>query len=640
MIDTELVERAMNGDGNSFAGLYQDTYTQMKYYALKLVKNESDAEDIVQEAYLKAWKNRESLKDYSKFESWLTRIVSNTAINFLVKNKPSLFTDISDDSVSDYSFEESIEDVSTATRPDMAYSKKELSEMVEMLLDCLSDEQRICVVMRFQNDMPIKEIAEQLGVNENTVKSRLRYANKNMNVKAEEMKKKGYRFYGLAPLPLLAILLKSEMKVYAASSAVAATASATTSAATASVAAGTTAKAGFFSTVAGKITAVAVIAAIVGTAATAVAVSNNKNKPVTTQPAAVSQTAQAQTTEKKEEKVDLDKVITAYENYVSKDYPDSGYDYEFIFVDDNDVPELYVDGEITAASRFLLTYDNGKVKEISGGILSYKERSGIFEITPNHFQTQENYTIYELTNGKAKELHNGQVNYNNSGDESDYTYIWDGKTVTGDEFNKLHKEAFDRETATANERYDTFGEAVKALEKKTGYKTDSKTDDALYINELKNFVNGHNQKMKEMYSSENKNRGVIDKFSFYDVDCDGTPELFAYMTFPDGEGNYWRIWKENGEIKTLQSVGEFGILKEKYCMIVYGDMWEEFYCFNPADKHEASCELADGTGVWNGNPCSRETYLKKRNALADVNKKVKLKYYNSIDEAYKHYKNH
>ena len=627
-----IVEQAKQNPQQGFTVLYNNTYKEMKYLALKLVKNETDADDVLQEAYIKAWKNLYSLQQPERFQSWMSSIVVNTAKNHLKKKNPYLFSQLQseDDGTA---FEYQIADESIENHPELAYSRKETAEMVNMLLDSLDDEQRICVLMRYQGDTKIKDIAAQLGISENTVKSRLRYANKNMNAKAEEMKKKGYRFYGFAPLPLLILLLRGEMKMYSAGG-VAVTAAA------GAKAAGAGAKTGFFSTLAGKITAAVAVIAITATAATVTAVSLNKNKknsvPVNTSAA---QTVEA-TTEKKEEKVDLDKVVNAYKKYISEYYPDSGYDFEFIFVDGDDVPELYVDGEMTAAARFLLTYKNGKAEEAAGGNLSYKEKTGIFEMIPNHFQTQENYTVFELKNGKAKEIHYGQVNYNGSGDENDFTYTWDKKKVADrEEFETLHKAAFDAESQTPLNRYDTFSEAVKALEKKTGYKTDSKTDDALYINELKNFVNGHNQKMKEMYSSENKNRGVIDKFSFYDVDCDGTPELFAYMTFPDGEGNYWRIWKENGEIKTLQSVGEFGILKEKYCMIVYGGIWEEFYCFNPADKHEASCELADGTGVWNGNPCSRETYLKKRNALADVNKKVKLKYYNSIDEAYKHYKN-
>ena len=648
----ELVEKAMAGDSNAFGVLYQETYPSMKYYALKLVKNERDAEDIVQESYLKAWKYKDSLKDYSKFDNWLSRIVANTATNYLKKMKPDLFTDISYENEDGETGDFEIEDVSTDTRPEMAYSQKETSEMVEMLLGCLDDEQRICVIMRYQGEQKIKEIAEQLGVSENTVKSRLRYANKKMNAEAEEMKKKGYRFYGLAPLPLLILLIKGEMKAFAATSAYTAATAAST--ATATTAASATAKAGFFSTVAGKITAAVAVIAITATAATVTAVSLNKNKTAAPVNTSEAQTVEA-TTEKKEEKVDIDKVVSAYADYLGTDYPDGnysseytyvpsyvGYSFKFIFIDDDDMPELYVDGNMTAAAHFLLTCDNGKVKEIGKGILSYKEKSGLYEMTPMHFQTQENYNIFELKNGKSKQIHEGVVKYNGAADENGFTYLWDDNTVSGDEFKKLHKEAYDSDAATESEEYESFGAAVNALEKKLGNNVSEKTHELMHLYALKNIVNLHNRDAENRFrGTDREGWDMLDQFCFYDVDHDGMPELYCEKTHSDGEGHALRIYKEDGVYKSMGAAGVgFVILKADYCLLVGGDAEETFYCYNPLDKHEGYLIFdADPIAEWDGKKVSRETYLKNRDALCDVNDKVELKYYKSIDEAYKHYKN-
>ena len=84
------------------------------------------------------------------------------------------------------------------------------------LIDALSDEQRLVVIAFELEDLPQKEIAEQLGCPEATVKSRLRYGRNNIKTKAEELQKRGYKLYSVAPMPLLLYLLKKEMFVSAA----------------------------------------------------------------------------------------------------------------------------------------------------------------------------------------------------------------------------------------------------------------------------------------------------------------------------------------------------------------------------------------------------------------------------------------
>lgn len=215
-----LYEKIQQDKTQGFTELYNATYSEMKYFALKIVNNEAEAEDILQDAYIKAWNKIDTVEKPEALHSWLSVTIKRTAFNYLKKKKPSLFTDMVSENEDGDTFDYDVVDDSIESSPELSYSRKETAEMVEMLLDSLTEEQRICVVMRYQGDTKIKDIAEQLGVSENTVKSRLRYANKNMNAKAEEMKKKGYRFYGLAPLPLLALLFKNELKAYAAEGAI------------------------------------------------------------------------------------------------------------------------------------------------------------------------------------------------------------------------------------------------------------------------------------------------------------------------------------------------------------------------------------------------------------------------------------
>ncbi len=210
MTYTEAVQLALDGNERGFGFLYQNTYKSKLYLALQYMKNKSDAEDVLQDAYVKAFTNLKDLKDPEKFSSWLGQIVANTAKNALVKKNTVLFTDLPADEEEAEPFEEQIPDEDVSTQPELSYTKEETRQMVDELIDSLSDEQRVCILMYHMEDMPIKEIAETLDCSESTVKSRLNYGRKNLKAKVEEMQKKGYRLYSIAPLALLLLLLHTD----------------------------------------------------------------------------------------------------------------------------------------------------------------------------------------------------------------------------------------------------------------------------------------------------------------------------------------------------------------------------------------------------------------------------------------------
>lgn len=97
-----------------------------------------------------------------------------------------------------------------STQPEMACTVQETQDMVRELINSLSDEQRICVLMFHLEGYSIKDIATVLNCSENTVKSRLNYGRKNIKEKAEELQKKGYKLYSYTPMCLLVYLLMAE----------------------------------------------------------------------------------------------------------------------------------------------------------------------------------------------------------------------------------------------------------------------------------------------------------------------------------------------------------------------------------------------------------------------------------------------
>lgn len=211
----KAVELAKSGDEAGFNFLYEETYKSKYYLALKYMQNEEEAKDVVQDAYIRAFCKLDTLENPEKFAAWLGMIVANTAKNALQKKNPMLFSEIAGNQEED-EFEYQIEDESIQNQPEIAYSQRETQELVHEWIDSLSEEQRICILMFHIEGQSISEIAESLGCSENTVKSRLNYGRKNIKGKAEELQKKGYKLYGIAPVPFLLYLLKSEERALAA----------------------------------------------------------------------------------------------------------------------------------------------------------------------------------------------------------------------------------------------------------------------------------------------------------------------------------------------------------------------------------------------------------------------------------------
>lgn len=217
MTYTEAIRKALSGDASGFEYLYNSTRNNKYYLALKYVKNEETAKDVIQEAYLRAWKSLDKLKEPEKFESWLAQIVVNIAKNELEKRNHTPL-DLRAESSED---EDNTEIIDRAVSswdnvPELEYTKEETRQLVHELIDALPDEQRLVVIAFELEGLTTKEIAEQLGCPEGTVKSRLRYARGNIKEQAEVLQKKGYKLYSIAPATLVLYLLRKDMVVCAA----------------------------------------------------------------------------------------------------------------------------------------------------------------------------------------------------------------------------------------------------------------------------------------------------------------------------------------------------------------------------------------------------------------------------------------
>ena len=243
---TEAVQKAMKGDQEAYTYLYEKTYTKCFYLARKFLNSEHTAQDIVQDAYVKAFKSLDTLEDPEKFQSWIGTIVSNLAKNELKRRKVTLFSETENEDGQDIS--DTFVDDRVSVQPEIVMDQNETTRLMKEIIDTLTDEQRICVTMFYMEQMSVKEMASVLEVSENTVKSRLNYGRQKIKDKVLDLEKKGTKLYGLAPIPFFLLLLKEDVKAAQAtqipsmSAAVSsATKVVTTAAGTGSTVAGTTA---------------------------------------------------------------------------------------------------------------------------------------------------------------------------------------------------------------------------------------------------------------------------------------------------------------------------------------------------------------------------------------------------------------
>ena len=94
---SEAVALALEGKEQGFQFLYEESYKSKYYLALQYMKTKEAAEDVLQDAYIKAFNNLGKLQEPAAFEKWFGVIVANTAKNVLAKKNPVLFTDVAVD---------------------------------------------------------------------------------------------------------------------------------------------------------------------------------------------------------------------------------------------------------------------------------------------------------------------------------------------------------------------------------------------------------------------------------------------------------------------------------------------------------------------------------------------------------------
>jgi RNA polymerase sigma-70 factor (ECF subfamily) len=180
MEDISLAEKIRNGDQNAFNDLYKQYYFSVRSYA-RLLLNENEAEDVVQDVFFNLWKHKDKLDETLSLRGYLFRSVYNTVLNIL--KRKGLFENYSN------LYKQEIEEIGYKHyNPDtneilQNLYNQELRLELNAAIERLSPRCKEVFSLSFLYDMTAKEISAQLGVSQSTVENHIHNALKTLREK-------------------------------------------------------------------------------------------------------------------------------------------------------------------------------------------------------------------------------------------------------------------------------------------------------------------------------------------------------------------------------------------------------------------------------------------------------------------------
>ncbi|MDD5455305.1 MAG: sigma-70 family RNA polymerase sigma factor [Candidatus Ratteibacteria bacterium] len=171
--DFILVRKARLGDKDAFRQLVEEYKKQVYFIAYRMTNNHADADDLSQEAFVKAYQSIGSFKGKSSFFTWLYRITINITLNYLKKagkNQP-------------FELDENISIADSSLSPDKVLQQRQLHEQITKAINSLPVKEKAVVELAVLEGLPHKQIAQILGCREKTASWRLFQARKKLKEK-------------------------------------------------------------------------------------------------------------------------------------------------------------------------------------------------------------------------------------------------------------------------------------------------------------------------------------------------------------------------------------------------------------------------------------------------------------------------
>ena len=206
-VDKELVQalnKAVAGEEEGFNVIYQKTYSYVYARCRMIMKNEDDAQELLQETYLQAYRSLDKLENVNGIFAWIGAIAYNQGMKVFRKKKEVL---LDEDGQGLFEVQETA-DVSTLPGHEMEL--KETADIVKDIIEELPDVQRAVITAYYYDEMSVSKIAELMGTSTGTIKSRLNYARKHIQESVEAKEKQmGIKLHSVS-IPILILALQGK----------------------------------------------------------------------------------------------------------------------------------------------------------------------------------------------------------------------------------------------------------------------------------------------------------------------------------------------------------------------------------------------------------------------------------------------
>ncbi|MEZ5082742.1 MAG: RNA polymerase sigma factor [Bacteroidales bacterium] len=167
------------GDSTAFKTLVEEYQQYAFKLAFRIVCNEDDAMDVVQESFIKIWKKINTYKPEIKFTTWMYKIISNTAIDKLRSIKRNNHINIDDVSL--------LCDRMSNEHPDVQVDNIETGQLIRTISESLPEKQKLVFILKDLQGMDSNEVENILNMNETSVKSNLYHARKGIREKLNKL---------------------------------------------------------------------------------------------------------------------------------------------------------------------------------------------------------------------------------------------------------------------------------------------------------------------------------------------------------------------------------------------------------------------------------------------------------------------
>ena len=169
--DDRLIADALQGDQKAYEALLARHNKAIFHVVMKIVRNREEAQDLVQETFMKAFNALASYRSEYRFSTWLYKIAANCAIDFVRKKRIEALSLDKPIETRDGRVEFEVPDSSWDPEQDLV--RKQKLKSIEEAIDSLPDKYREVIIFRHQDDKPYEEIADILKVPVGTVKARI-----------------------------------------------------------------------------------------------------------------------------------------------------------------------------------------------------------------------------------------------------------------------------------------------------------------------------------------------------------------------------------------------------------------------------------------------------------------------------------